>query len=136
MTKLRLVLPGLLLFAALLLAASAQPPAPALAIPADPAGLVNPVKPTPESLARARKMYGFDCAMCHGANGNGKGDLVDDMKLKLRDWTDPAALKDISDGELFTIIKNGKGQMSGEADRAKPDEIWNMVLLLRGFAKK
>jgi mono/diheme cytochrome c family protein len=106
------------------------------AMPADAAQLVNPVKPTPESMAHAKKMYGFDCAMCHGENGNGKGDLALDMKLNLKDYTDPAALKDFSDGELFYIIKNGKGQMTGEGDREKPEGIWNMVILVRSFSKK
>jgi mono/diheme cytochrome c family protein len=113
----------------------AAPPAEA-AIPAEAAHMVNPVKPTPESQAHAKKVYGYDCALCHGENGNGKGDVVADLKLKLKDYTDPAALKDISDGELFYVIKNGKGQMPPEGDRAKPDEIWNMVILVRSFSKK
>ncbi|MEO6911352.1 MAG: cytochrome c [Edaphobacter sp.] len=113
----------------------AVPSAPAPS-PAEAARLVNPVKPTPESQAQARKMYGYDCAVCHGANGNGKGDLAADMKPPLKDYTDPAALKDMSDGELFTIIKDGKGQMTGDGDRMKADGIWNMVILVRSFAKK
>lgn len=133
MLKPLFVLPVLLLFFFL-----PQQPAtpPAQPIPADAASLVNPVKPTPESQALAKKMYGYDCAMCHGENGNGKGDLAVDMKLNLKDYTDPAALKDLSDGELFYIIKNGKGQMTGEGDREKPEGIWNMVILVRSFAKK
>jgi mono/diheme cytochrome c family protein len=98
--------------------------------------MVNPVKPTPESQAHAKKMYGYDCAMCHGANGNGKGDLAGDMKPPLKDYTDPAALKDLTDGELFYVIKNGKGQMPSEGDRGKDDDIWNMVILVRSFSKK
>lgn len=58
------------------------------------------------------------------------------MKPPLKDYTDPAALKDITDGELFYIIKNGKGQMPPEGDRAKTDDLWNMVILVRSFAKK
>ena len=105
-------------------------------IPPEAAHMVNPVKPTAESQAHAKKVYGYDCAMCHGENGNGKGDLVADLKLTLKDYTDPAALKDLSDGEIFYIIKNGKGQMTGEGDRAKPDDVWNMVIYVRSFAKK
>ena len=129
----------LVVLAALLaLAVSAQQPvAPApAAVPADAAAMVNPVKPTAESRAKAKKMYGYDCAMCHGMTGDGKGDMVADMKLVLKDYTDPAALKDVSDGEIFYIIKNGKGQMSGEGDRAKPDDIWNLVIYVRSLAKK
>ena len=124
----------------LLLATSAQQSTPAPSpgvIPADAARMVNPVKPTPESLAHARKVYGYDCAMCHGANGDGKGEVVADLKLKMRDYTDPAALKDLTDGELFYIIRNGKGQMPPEeAARAKDEDVWNMVVLVRSFAKK
>src|SRR5206468_11671516 len=106
-------------------------------VPATPAvtAKANPLKPTPEILAKARKTYGYDCAMCHGAKGDGKGELVADMKLTLKDFTDPAALKDVSDGEIFYVVKNGKGKMMGEVDRAKPDDIGNLVLLPRSFAK-
>jgi mono/diheme cytochrome c family protein len=112
-------------------------PTSATSIPADAASLVNPVTPTAESQAHAKTIYGYDCAMCHGANGNGKGDLVGDLKLtEMKDFTDPAALKGMSDGELFYIIKNGKGKMPPEGDRAKADDIWNLVILVRSFAKK
>jgi mono/diheme cytochrome c family protein len=118
---------------------AAAPPsaaAPSAVIPAEAAHMTNPFKPTAESQAKAKKIYGYDCALCHGANGNGKGDVVADLKLSLKDYTDPAALKDMSDGELFYVIKNGKGQMPGEGDRAKPEDLWNMVVLVRSFAAK
>lgn len=106
-------------------------------IPPEAARQVNPVKPTAESIAQARKMYGYDCAMCHGANGDGKGDLAADMKTKVPDFTDPEGLKDATDGELFYIIKNhGKGEMPPEGDRVKPDGIWGLVNYVRSFAKK
>jgi mono/diheme cytochrome c family protein len=126
----------------LLFTPSLQQPVPAPAgsptvIPAEAARMVNPVKPKPESLAHARKVYSYDCAICHGANGDGKGDAAADMKLKMRDYTDPAALSDLTDGALFYIIRNGKGQMPAEeAARAKDEVVWNMVVLIRSFAKK
>ncbi len=110
-------------------------PAPA-AIPAEAASMINPVKPTPESLAKAKKMYGYDCSMCHGDTGNGKGDLAVDLKLKLKDFTDLEAMKTVTDGQMFWIIQNGIGKMPGEGDRLKPDDTWNMVVLVRNFAKK
>lgn len=109
-------------------------PAAAFKIPDDAVKQANPVKATSESLARAKKTYGFDCAMCHGANGDGKGDVGADMHLK--DYRDADALKDKTDGELFYIIKNGKGDMPSEGDRAKPDDIWSLVNYIRTFTKK
>jgi len=125
------------LLAPLLLALTSQEPAPtpALVISPEAAAMVNPSKPTPQGLAMARKMYGYDCAMCHGANGNGKGEVADSMKLNLKDYTDRASLQSRTDGELFYIIQKGSGPMTGEGDRQKPAEIWNMVVLLRSFAK-
>lgn len=132
MFRFLLILPPVLLLAFL----PQQPATTDKAMPADAATLTNPVTPTAESQAHAKAMYGMDCAMCHGANGNGKGDLVADMQLKLKDFTDPAALKDTPDGELFYVIKNGRGKMPAEGDRAKDADIWNLVILVRAYAKK
>jgi len=37
--------------------------------------------------------------------------------------------------ELFYIIRTGKGEMPPEGDRAKDDDIWNMVNYVRSLAK-
>ena len=115
------------------------PPTPATAPPATPSqsnipaeyvGKVNPVKPTAESQNRAKQIYGWDCAMCHGDNGDGKGDVAADQKLTMHDFHD--SLKTLSDGEIFYIIHNGEGKdMPPEGPRAKTDEVWNLVIYLR-----
>ena len=109
----------------------------ASAVPADVASVSNPVKPTPESQAKAKKLYDMDCAICHGEKGDGKGDVVNDLNLKMKDFTDPATLKNRPDGELFYHIKNGQPdlKMPPEAPRAKDDDIWNLVTYVRSFAK-
>jgi mono/diheme cytochrome c family protein len=116
--------------------AAQEPAAADWKVPPELAKQVNPVKPTAASQARAKKLYGFDCAMCHGTSGDGKGDLAADMKLSLKDWRDPASLKDMTDGELNYIISKGKGKMPAGADQMKPDELWNMVSYVRSFAGK
>jgi mono/diheme cytochrome c family protein len=105
-------------------------------MPADAKTLVNPVKPTAESQAQAKKMYGYDCALCHGESGNGKGDLAADIKPPLKDYTDPAALKDLTDGEIFYIIKNGHKDMPPEGQRVKTEQNWDLVNYVRSLAKK
>jgi mono/diheme cytochrome c family protein len=96
----------------------------------------NPVPPTPEGLAEARRFYKYQCAMCHGENGDGKGDLVETMKLKMNDWRDASSLTGRTDGELFYILTNGKGAMSGQGDRTKEQMRWNLINLTRSFSKK
>ena len=103
-------------------------------VPANAAQQVNPVKPTADSLAQGKKYYGYDCAMCHGNNGDGKGDVAIDEKLTLNDFRDPATLRSKTDGELFYIIKNGHDHMPPEGDRLKPPELWNLVNYIRSFS--
>jgi mono/diheme cytochrome c family protein len=96
----------------------------------------NPIAPTAESLAEARKFFGYNCAMCHGKDGDGKGDLAQDMKLDLHDWRDPSSIEKMTDGELFWIISNGKGKMPGNGEREKENMRWKYVNLVRSFGKK
>jgi mono/diheme cytochrome c family protein len=103
---------------------------------AEAAKLVNPVKPTPNSLAIGKKAYTSDCAMCHGKEGAGGGELAVTMNLRLRDYRDPESLKDMTDGEIYSIIANGKGQMTGEAGRMKPGQMWDVVNYIRSLSKK
>jgi len=96
----------------------------------------NPVKSTPEGLAQAKRVFGYDCEMCHGALGDGKGDVVESMKLNTHDWRDPATLAGKRDGELFYIITKGKGKMMGEGERQPETLRWNLVNLVRSMAAK
>jgi mono/diheme cytochrome c family protein len=96
----------------------------------------NPIKPTAESLARGRRQYGYDCSLCHGKDGDGKGDVAIDMKLKMHDYTEPATLRDRTDSERFYIINNGRDQMPPEGDRVKAEEVWDLVNYIRAFARK
>ena len=112
-----------------------KPPADAKNTP-DAAKAANPVKSSPTSLASGKKKYGQDCAMCHGKEGAGDGDLAEDMHLKLKDFREADALKDLSDGDIYKIINNGKGKMMGEEGRLKPDEIWDVVNFVRSLSKK
>ncbi len=124
-------------FASPPLAQQSASPAPAAdaKIPLEAVNEVNPVKPNPESLARAKKIYGYECAACHGDDGSGAGDLAKNMKAKMADFRDPSALKGDTDGVLFYIIEKGKGEMEGEGPRLKPEDTWNLVNYLRSFSK-
>jgi mono/diheme cytochrome c family protein len=116
---------------------AAQEPSNApIVIPPDAAKIVNPVKPTAASIAAGKQRFTYDCAMCHGANGNGKGDLAVSMNLKPPDFRDPEALKSVTDGGLFYVISKGHNPMPDEGSRAKPAEIWNLVNYVRSLSEK
>jgi mono/diheme cytochrome c family protein len=117
-------------------ASTAQGPAPEDSTSAAASGQKNPVKPTAESRARAKVIYSQDCALCHGANGDGKGDLATAMGVSTGDWTDGKKLSAKSDEELFKVIRAGKDKMPPEgADRAKDNEVWGLVLYIRDLGK-
>lgn len=96
----------------------------------------NPVKPTADSQAKAKKIYAVDCALCHGDNGNGKTDVATAMGATMDDWTNPATLASKSDSDLFAVIRNGKGKMPPEVEgRAKDDEVWNLIIYIRKMSQ-
>ena len=96
----------------------------------------NPTADSPEVQREARLHFADHCAMCHGSSGDGKGDMGGDYKT-MPDFTNSQAMKTRTDGELFYITRNGKGaDMPPEDNRAKDDDIWNMVNYIRSFAKK
>ena len=136
MRKPALVL-ALLLLISLFSAAQETKPTPKTAyspVPIKAAREPNPVKSTPESIAEGKKIYGYDCAQCHGSTGDGKTDVG--KELKVPDLSDPVLLKDRTDGELFYILKNGHGDMPLEGDRAKPERLWDLVNYVRSLARK
>lgn len=135
----RTLVPSLLLLAPLLAWAQAAKSAPSTSytyspIPVTDARRPNPVKSTPESIAEGKKIYGYDCVQCHGASGDGKTEAA--KNIRIPDLTDPAVLKNRTDGELFYVIKNGRGEMPLEGNRVKPDQLWDLVNYVRSLAKK
>lgn len=126
MVKRLLLLPAVLLFgfAATLAPTWAQAGAQALS------------KTNGEIPAHVKTIYTVDCAMCHGATGDGKTDLAKDMNLTLGDLTDPKTLEGKSDQDLFALIRKGKDKMPPEEEnRAKDAEIHTLIQYIRSFSK-
>jgi len=135
--RLALVLLAIVLFTYPVLTQQAAPPKSSgyAAIPVEAAKQPNPVKSSPESLARARKWWTLDCEMCHGKSGDGKGETAQEMKLAMMDFTKAETLKDRTDGELLYIIKNGHNDMPAEGPRVKTEEGWDLVNYVRSLVK-
>jgi mono/diheme cytochrome c family protein len=128
------MLKPVLFFSAVALLAIAPLTAPAAAQDAAPQKV--PAKVTAETQAKAKNLYARDCALCHGATGDGKSDLAKDMQLNMVDYTDPKTLASLQDQDLFKIIRNGKDKMPAEdTGRAKDEEVWNLIVYIRNFSK-
>jgi mono/diheme cytochrome c family protein len=107
-----------------------------LKIPPEDASRANPVKPTESSVAEGKKIFATQCVMCHGESGDGKGDLVEPLKLKLKDWREPESLKGYTDGALFYVLTKGYGQMPGQEGRMKNQQEWHLINYIRSLAPK
>jgi mono/diheme cytochrome c family protein len=126
-------------------AAGTQPAAQAPAAPAIPHTFVispeeaarkNPLRFSEISVERGKKIYETQCAMCHGEKGDGKGEIVADMKINPPDFTKPGVLDKRTDGDLFTIIQVGDATMPGQGKRMTDTVKWELVNYLRSLTGK
>jgi len=105
------------------------------------AKLENPLQATPENIAAGEKLFNHTakplaCIQCHGINGNGHGMMARGMAPKPRDFTCSEMMKQIADGQLFWIIKNGSQGTGMMAYKAMEDnQIWQLILHIRHLAK-
>lgn len=103
--------------------------------------LTNPLEATPENIAAGEMLYKkgakpLACAQCHGRRGKGDGTMARGMNPKPRDFSCQAMMKDIPDGQLFWIIKNGsKGTGMMGFKSLKDNQIWQLVSYLKKLTK-
>jgi len=70
-------------------------------------------EPPPEPLppadpdAGAQLFADLKCAKCHGKSGQGNGPLAKRLQLTLQDWTDTAAMAQITDAYMADMIAHG-----------------------------
>jgi mono/diheme cytochrome c family protein len=76
------------------------------------------------------------CAMCHGEQGDGKGFMGAALIPPPRNFTCGAMMKNISDGQLFWIIKNGSAGTGMMSFAGMPDEqVWQLIHYIRTLAR-
>lgn len=105
-------------------------------------GLTNPLKPTKKNLLAGETLFKIDaqptaCKVCHGFDGDGLGIIFKRLQPKPRNFTCYYTMEDISDGQIFWIIKNGSPGTPMPSFGALSDEqVWQLVLFIRQFAHK
>ena len=96
----------------------------------------NPVAASAESVASGKQTYQRYCVSCHGINA--EGGSGSDISPPAPDLTDNEWKRGSTDGEIFSVIKNGVPpdlSMEPWGDRIKDADIWNVVNYLRSLAK-
>ena len=92
----------------------------------------NPVAAEPEAMQAARSAYTGSCSQCHGAAGDGLGVFGRASFPPATDLTKSPA-SDLTDPQLFVVIKNGLGftAMPAYRDQYSDEQIWALVTFLR-----
>jgi len=109
-----------------------------LAVPASMRNLRNPIPLTDAALAGGRAHWADHCATCHGNDGSGQTEIGANLYPKAPDMRLPRT-QDLSDGELFAIIRNGVRLtgMPAWGDAAGHDDAdnWKLVHFIRHLPK-
>lgn len=112
----------------------------ALGVYKDAAGgfIDNPVTLTAEVMARGQERYDITCAVCHDRAGSGQGLVMQrapagSFNPKMPDLATEQRIRDMKDGELYSIIVEGKATMPAYVRQIKPSDRWAIVHYLRAL---
>ena len=98
--------------------------------------LKNPEAVNAASIATGKDLYELNCMFCHGEKGLGDGMMAPAGTANLvdREWKYGS-----TDGEIFTVIKNGVGpafEMPPGGETLSDTQIWHVVNYLRSISPK
>jgi len=97
------------------------------------AKLKNPAPGDAASIAAGKQVYEKNCTNCHGKTGAGDGAMGSELNPKPSNLSDADWKHGSSDGEIFTVIKDGvKGTgMKGFNSKLTTKQIWDVVNYVR-----
>jgi len=94
---------------------------------------INPLLVTATLLKRGQQRFTINCSPCHGqlADGNGITKKIGAMGVvaSLHD----KRMVEMTDGELFYVISNGRGQMGAYGPSVTVPDRWAVVAYLRAL---
>lgn len=86
-------------------------------------------------LARGRERYEIYCQPCHDARGDGKGILFQRGQVPTASFHQEKILN-YTDGQIFDVITNGFGLMSGYRWPIPPADRWAIVARVRELQRE
>ncbi len=96
-------------------------------------GIPEEIEVTAELIERGRERYDINCAICHGAAGDGKGPVSNYWPTPIGNFHDPR-LSDraqVPDGAIYHTITNGKGLMGAYGANITVRDRWAIVAYVR-----
>jgi len=101
-----------------------------LAYPSGVRDLTNQLEATPLAIAQGRDHFADHCAICHANNGSGNTEMGKNMYPPAPDMRKKDT-QDLSDGQLFYIVKNGIRFTGMPGWGGEDEDNWKLVLFIR-----
>jgi len=95
----------------------------------------SPVAVNAALLARGAERYGIYCLPCHGERGDGRGMLFERAQIQSGNLVGDERIRDLSDGEIFEVITNGKGLMQGYRYPVPAHDRWAIIAHVRSMQR-
>lgn len=96
------------------------------------AGFTNPLPRSAQVLARGKLQFERNCAVCHGALGDGQGSVINaQSKFPYAPALNAAATRARSDGYIYGVIDVGRGLMPPYGARITHLDRWAIVHYVR-----
>lgn len=105
-------------------------------VPDEAKKMTNPVPRTDAALTAAKAIFDESCANCHGDTGKGDGPDAAMYSVKPADLTDAHMMSEMTDGEIFYKITEGRKPMPAFKKMLSEEQRWQLVHFVRSFAPK
>ncbi len=105
-------------------------------VPEEAKKMKNPVPSTAAALAAGKSLYTEKCASCHGDTGNGQGPQASMYSVKPADFTDAHMMSEMTDGEIFWKMSEGRRPMPAYKRQFTEEQRWQLVDYIRSLAKR
>ncbi len=99
------------------------------------ASVVNPLAElTPAEMSETQRIFNINCAVCHGAKGDGNGPVA--AKVAGVANLTGGVYVTMADGTMFHSITYGKGVMGSYASQVNRKQRWQLVKYIRTLQPK
>jgi len=99
--------------------------------------LVNHLETTQENLFRGKEKYGIYCSVCHGEQGDGKGNLFTSGKFPFPPGNLLSAKMRVNpESDIYHVITVGFGIMAAHGSMIPPDDRWRISMYIKRELQK